>query len=48
VGADNRYGHPAPETLDQWRYAGAVIARTDQAGDIAIVASPGVTVVTRR
>lgn len=48
VGAGNRYGHPAPETIEQWRYAGAVIARTDEAGDIAIVATPGVGVVTRR
>ena len=48
VGAGNRYGHPAPETLEQWRYAGAVVARTDEAGDIAVVASPTVGVVTRR
>ena len=48
VGADNRYGHPAPETLEQWRYAGAVIARTDEAGDVAVVATPGIGVVTRR
>lgn len=48
VGAGNRYGHPAPETLEQWRYAGAVIARTDEAGDIAIVATPDLGVVTRR
>lgn len=47
VGAGNRYGHPAPETLAQWRYAGAVIARTDEAGDIAIVARPSLGVVTR-
>lgn len=48
VGAGNRYGHPAPETIEQWRYAGAVIARTDEAGDIAIVAGPTLRVVTRR
>ena len=48
VGADNRYGHPAAETLDQWRYAGAVIARTDEAGDVAVVAGPPLGVVTRR
>ena len=47
VGADNRYGHPAPETIEQWRYAGAVIARTDEAGDIAVVARPTLGVVTR-
>ncbi|MGI9196357.1 MAG: ComEC/Rec2 family competence protein [Candidatus Nanopelagicales bacterium] len=47
VGAGNDYGHPAPETLDQWRYAGAVIARTDLAGDVAVVGSP-LGVLTRR
>lgn len=45
VGEGNRYGHPAPETLSAW--SGALLARTDQAGDIAIVASP-LGVVTRR
>ena len=48
VGADNRYGHPAAETLEQWRYAGAVIARTDEAGDVAVVAGPPLGIVTRR
>jgi len=48
VGAGNRYGHPAPETLEQWRYAGAVIARTDEVGDVAVVADPGIGIVSRR
>lgn len=47
VGEGNRYGHPAPETLQSWDYAGAVVARTDQAGAVAIVADP-LGVVTRR
>lgn len=47
VGADNGYGHPAPETLRQWWDTGAVVARTDEAGDIAIVADPSLGVVTR-
>lgn len=45
VGEGNRYGHPAPETLRAW--SGALLARTDEAGDIAIVADP-LGVVTRR
>ena len=47
VGADNDYGHPAPETVSSWLDAGALVARTDEAGDIAIVLSP-LGVVTRR
>lgn len=45
VGEGNRYGHPAEETLRAW--SGALLARTDQAGDVAIVGSP-LGVVTRR
>lgn len=37
VGADNSFGHPAAETLSQWQQAGAMVLRTDQHGDIAIV-----------
>ena len=53
VGEGNRYGHPAPETIRSWEYAGAVIARTDLAGDVAIVGpsdepGAGLGVVTRR
>lgn len=47
VGEGNRYGHPAPETLRAWEHAGALVARTDLAGDVAIVADP-LGVVTRR
>ncbi len=47
VGEGNRYGHPAPETLRAWQHAGAVVARTDLAGDVAIVGDP-LGVVTRR
>ena len=47
VGQDNRYGHPAPETLRAWETQGALIARTDLAGDVAIVGAP-LGVVTRR
>jgi competence protein ComEC len=37
-GADNRYGHPARQTLDRLRKAGVKIYRTDLNGEIAIVA----------
>lgn len=37
VGADNDYGHPAPETLAALRSAGALVRRTDQHGDVAVV-----------
>lgn len=47
VGEGNRYGHPAAETLTAWRSAGAVVARTDHAGAVAVVAEP-LGVVTRR
>jgi competence protein ComEC len=39
VGADNDYGHPAASTLRLLRSAGAVVARTDQQGDLAVVAT---------
>ncbi|HTM58348.1 MAG TPA: DNA internalization-related competence protein ComEC/Rec2 [Candidatus Udaeobacter sp.] len=32
VGARNRFGHPAPETLERLRAAGATVLRTDQKG----------------
>jgi competence protein ComEC len=35
-GADNRYGHPAEETLDRLRKAGVKIYRTDLNGEITI------------
>ncbi|MFA7319322.1 MAG: ComEC/Rec2 family competence protein [Parcubacteria group bacterium] len=34
VGANNRYGHPAPEVLDKLKARGILIKRTDQVGDI--------------
>ncbi|SRR6266540_1039677 len=36
-GADNRYGHPARQTLDRLLKAGVKVYRTDLNGDIAIV-----------
>ncbi|MXG91054.1 MBL fold metallo-hydrolase [Nocardioides sp. YIM 123512] len=39
VGADNDYGHPAASALDPLRAAGAEVHRTDQEGDLAVLAS---------
>ncbi|MFI6498432.1 ComEC/Rec2 family competence protein [Nonomuraea typhae] len=36
VGADNDYGHPAPDTLSLLHRNGTRIYRTDQSGDLAI------------
>lgn len=47
VGDDNDYGHPDPWLLDALVDGGAEIARTDQDGDVAVVAGEGgPTVVT--
>ena len=50
VGAGNDYGHPAPETIAAWRAIGALVARTDENGDCAVVPADasGVAVVVRR
>jgi competence protein ComEC len=49
VGRDNTYGHPDPALLDTLRAQGAVVARTDIDGDVAVVAtaSEQLTVVRR-
>lgn len=36
AGRDNEFGHPAESTVQAWREIGAVVARTDEHGDIAI------------
>ena len=36
VGAENRYGHPAAETLDDYASTGTRVLRTDEHGSIAI------------
>ncbi len=48
VGADNDYGHPAQSTLDDLTAGGALIARTDRDGDIAIVGPADRLRVVRR
>jgi len=37
AGLGNPYGHPNQHTLETWKRAGAVIARTDQDSDVAVV-----------
>ncbi|MDI3339383.1 MAG: ComEC/Rec2 family competence protein [Sphaerobacter sp.] len=37
VGADNRYGHPHPETVQRLRAAGLTISRTDVDGTVVVV-----------
>ncbi len=41
VGADNPYGHPAPQTLSWLHQLGMKVYRTDQDGDIALVVREG-------
>lgn len=49
VGEGNTYGHPAQETVAAWEAAGALVVRTDLAGDVAIVRTDdGVAAVTSR
>lgn len=40
VGADNRHGHPAPETIELLERAGMTVMRTDTDGAVAIVRLP--------
>lgn len=40
VGAENPYGHPAPETLARLRAVGALVLRTDEAGSVEVVFRP--------
>jgi competence protein ComEC len=48
VGADNDYGHPAARTMQALTRTGAVIARTDRDGDIAVTGpADALRVVTR-
>ncbi len=41
AGADNDYGHPAPETLEVLDEAGVEVLRTDRTGDVAVVRRGG-------
>ena len=46
VGADNDYGHPAPQTLALLQSIGARTYRTDRHGDIAVVDRAGALTIT--
>ncbi len=50
VGADNTYGHPAPDLLDALAAAGMQLGRTDRQGDLAVVegSDGGLTLHTSR
>ena len=41
VGADNDYGHPAPETVSALESTGARVLRTDRDGSVAVVEREG-------
>ncbi|MDT7717602.1 MAG: competence protein ComEC [Pseudonocardiales bacterium] len=47
VGAHNSYGHPSQHVLDTLAAKGASVLRTDLDGDIAVVGSPRLQVVSR-
>jgi competence protein ComEC len=48
VGAGNPYGHPSPLTLSRLTSDGALVLRTDEDGDVAIVPGPTGPAVVRR
>ncbi|MGA5792997.1 ComEC/Rec2 family competence protein [Streptomyces cellulosae] len=41
TGEDNKYGHPAPGTVDALRAGGAAVLRTDRDGALAVVPGTG-------
>ncbi|MDQ2880238.1 MAG: DNA internalization-related competence protein ComEC/Rec2 [Actinomycetota bacterium] len=47
VGAHNSYGHPSQHVLDALAQEGASVLRTDLNGDVAVVGSPRLQVVSR-
>lgn len=48
VGKDNDYGHPSRKVLEVLRRNGSAVFRTDQRGDVAVVADDGAVGVTWR
>ncbi len=47
VGADNDYGHPAAETLDDLADHGTRVLRTDRDGDVVVAVREGRLVASR-
>ena len=47
VGADNDYGHPAAETLDDLAGHGTTVLRTDHDGDVVVAVRDGHLVAAR-
>jgi competence protein ComEC len=41
VGRDNTYGHPSADTIDLLEANGALVRRTDESGDVAVVVRDG-------
>lgn len=41
AGADNDYGHPAPDLLEALEESGTEVGRTDEEGDVAVVVQDG-------
>ncbi|HTI27430.1 MAG TPA: DNA internalization-related competence protein ComEC/Rec2 [Kutzneria sp.] len=48
VGAGNPFGHPSSLILDALRREGATVLRTDEDGDMAVVAGPDGPLIARR
>ncbi|ASR35079.1 DNA internalization-related competence protein ComEC/Rec2 [Prauserella marina] len=48
VGADNNYGHPSPVTMRTLTSGGALVTRTDTAGDVAVVKDGHDIAIVRR
>ena len=44
VGADNPFGHPAPQAIAAWQAVGAQVYTTEDNGDIAITDDRGVVI----
>jgi competence protein ComEC len=48
VGAGNDYGQPAPSTVSALKGSGAAVLRTDERGDVAVVAAgPALRAIAR-
>jgi len=48
VGADNDYGHPAPEVLEPFEAVGTAVLRTDRDGDVVVIERDGLLLTRTR